>query len=69
MNYRLVNETRVIALLQAGTQANQFAGAIDCAGNIVNFTENGAGKSFFFPESSKETCPLTFVSVLIKVKS
>ena len=45
---RLVNETRAIALVQAGTQANQFASAIDRADNITNFTENRAGKSFFF---------------------
>ena len=31
---RLVNETRTIALVQAGTQANQLAGTIDHAGNI-----------------------------------
>ena len=66
---RLVNETRAITLVQAGTQANQFASVIDCAGNITNFTENHAGKSFFFSEDSKETCPLIFVSVIRKVKS
>ena len=37
---RLVNETRTIALVQAGTQANQLAGTIDHAGNIINSTEN-----------------------------
>ena len=46
--YRLVNEIRAIALVQAGTQANQFASAIDRAGNITKFTENRGGKSFFF---------------------
>ena len=56
-------------LVQAGTQANQFASAIDCTSNITNFTENHTGKSFFFSEDSKETCPLIFVSVIRKVKS
>ena len=53
---RLVNETRTIALVQAGMQANHFARTIDCTGNITNFTENRAGKSFFISEDSKETC-------------
>ena len=66
---RLVNETHAIALVQAGTQTNQFASANDCAGNITNFTENRAGKSFFFSEDLKETCPLIFVSAIRKVKS
>ena len=54
--FRLVNETRVIVLMQAGMQANQFASTIDCAGKITNFTESRAGKSFFFSQDSKETC-------------
>ena len=58
-----------IVLVQAGTQVNQFASMIDCAGNIGNFTENHAGKSFFFSEESKETCPLIFASVIRKLKS
>ena len=66
---RLASETRAIALVRAGTQANQFASAIDCAGNITNFTRNHAGKSSFFSEDSKETYPLIFVSVIRKVKS
>ena len=66
---RLVSETRMIVLVQADMQANQFASTTDCAGNITNFTENHAGKSFFFSEDSKETCPLIFVSVIRKVKS
>ena len=37
---RLVNETHTIALVQTGTQANQLAGTIDHAGNIINSTEN-----------------------------
>ena len=55
---RLVNETRAIALVQTGTQANQLASAIDRTGNITNFTENRASKSFFFSQGSKETCSL-----------
>ena len=54
---RLVNETRAITLVQAGPQANQVASAIDRAGSVTNFTENRAGKSFFFSEVSRETCP------------
>ena len=66
---RVVNETHTIVLVQAGTQANQFASVNDCAGNITNFTENCSGKSFFFSEDTKETCPLIFVSAIRKVKS
>ena len=44
----LVNETRTIALMKAGAQANQFASAIDRASNITNFTENRACKFPFF---------------------
>ena len=42
-----VNETRAIAIVRAGMQANQLVRASDRAGNITNFTENGASKSFF----------------------
>ena len=49
---RLVNETRAIALVEAGTQANQFASAIDRVSKIT-FTENRAGKSFFFLKTQK----------------
>ena len=49
---RLVNETRAIALVEVGTQANQFASAIDRVSNIT-FTENRAGKSFFFLKTQK----------------
>ena len=45
---RLVNKTCTIALVLAGTQKNQFASVIDCAGNITSFTQNRASKSFFF---------------------
>ena len=44
-------------IVQAGMLANQFASAIDCAGNITNFTKNGTSKSFFFSEDSKEIYP------------
>ena len=50
---RLANETHAITFVQAGTQANQFASAIDRTGNITNFTENRSGKSFFFSETQK----------------
>ena len=55
-NTRIINETLVIVLVQARTQANQYASVIDHADNITNFTENCAGKSFFFSPNSKETC-------------
>ena len=42
-----VNETRAIAIVRAGMQANQLVRASDRAGNITNFTENGASKNFF----------------------
>ena len=66
--YRLVNETRMILLVQAGMQTNQFASMIDCTGNIIHFTEDCATKSFFFSQDSKETCSLIFVSIIRKVK-
>ena len=52
---RLVNETRAIALVRAGTQANQLASAIDCADNNK------------FCQDSKEICSLFFVSDIKKV--
>ena len=55
---RLVNQTRAIALVQAGTQADQLASAIDRVGNIINFTKNRARKSFFFSQDLKETFSL-----------
>ena len=64
---RLVNETRAIALVQAGSQANQLASTIDRIESMTNFTENPASKSFFFSQDSKETCPLIFVSAIKKV--
>ena len=67
MNFRLVNETRAIALVQAGTQANQFPSAIDRAGNITNFTENRAGKGFFFFLKSQERLVLKYLSVNKKI--
>ena len=66
--YRLVIETRMIELVQAGMQANQFVSAIDCAGNIMNFTENCAGKSFFFLKTQKRLV-LKSLGVIRKVRS
>ena len=64
---RLVNETCMIALVQAGMQANQFASVTDRAGNITNFTENRTGKSFFFLKTQKRFVTyLIFVSVIRK---
>ena len=57
----------MIALMQARMQANQLANAIDRAGNITNFTENCASKSFFFSKDSKKTCSLISVSIIKKV--
>ena len=64
---RLVNETRAIAAVQAGTQENQLTSTIDRASNITNFTENRGSKSFFFSQDPKEKCSLIFVSVIKKV--
>ena len=50
---RLVNDTHATALVQAGMQVNHSARTIDCAGNITNFSENHAGKSFFFLKTQK----------------
>ena len=61
---RLVNDTRTIALVQAGMQANQFASTIDRTSNKTNFTKNCACKSFFFSQDSKETCSLKLVSAI-----
>ena len=61
INCRLVSDTCAIALVQAGMQANRLASTIDCAGNITNFTENHANKSFFFSQDSKEMCSIIFV--------
>ena len=52
--------------MQADTQANQSASAIDRTGHITNFTENRASNSFF-SQDSKETCSLIFVSFIKKV--
>ena len=57
----------MIALMQARTQANQLANAIDRAGNIKNFTENCASKSCFFSKDSKDTCSLISVSIIKKL--
>ena len=49
---RLVSETWMIALMQAGTLANQLANAINHAGNITKFAKNHASKSLFFSQDS-----------------
>ena len=43
-----INETRVIALVQAGMQANQLASTIDRAGNITNFLKTQKRRVFYF---------------------
>ena len=53
ISVRLANETRTIVILQAGMQANQFASAIDCAGNMAIFTKNCCGKISFFLKTQK----------------
>ena len=63
---RLANETGAIVLVQAGTQANQLAGAIDCASDITNLLKIVQAKVSFF-QDSKKTCSLIFVSVIKKV--
>ena len=55
LTFRVVDETRMIALVQAGVQANQFASAIGRMGKITNFTEYYTGKKIFFSQDSKET--------------
>ena len=57
---RLVNQICAIALVQAGTQVNQLASAIDCAGNITNFTKNCTSKSFFFFSRFKRDVSFNF---------
>ena len=66
---RLVNDTRAIAIVQAGTHANRLASVIDRAGNIKVFTKNRASRSFFFSKNSKETCSLIFLPAIKKVVS
>ena len=63
----IVSETLAMAIMQAGTQANQLVSAINRTGNITNFTENGTSKSLFFPQDSKEKSSLIFASVIKKV--
>ena len=64
---RLVNETCAFAIVQAGTQTNQLASAIDHAGNITNFTKKWCKQKFIFSQDSKEKCSLIFASVIKKV--
>ena len=49
----IANETSAIALVQAGTQANQLVSATDRTGNTTNFTKNRASQSFFFLKTQK----------------
>ena len=49
--HKLLIHTNVI--VQAGMQANQFATAIDCAGNMAIFTKNCCGKISFFLKTQK----------------
>ena len=53
ISVRFVSETHTIVLVQAGMQTNWFVSAIDCAGNIADFTKNCAGKSSFFLKTQK----------------
>ena len=46
--------------------SKSFSSTIDRAGNITNFTENRAGKSFFFSQDSKEICYLIFMHAIRK---
>ena len=64
----LVNEGCTITLVLAGMQVDQFPSVIDCAGNITNFTENCAGKSFF-PSRLKRDLLFNFCVCQKKVKS
>ena len=66
-NCRPVSETCMIAIMQAGMQADQLVNKIDHAGNITNSTENHTRKSFFFLQDSKEMCSFIFVSFIKQV--
>ena len=48
ISIRLVNETRMIALVQAGAQANQFASTTDCTGNVNKFYRKLLRQNFLF---------------------
>ena len=63
---RCVNEARAIALVQAGTQANQSASATDHAGN--KFYQKSRWQKFFFLKTQKRLV-LKFWGLIRKVKS
>ena len=67
--YRLVNETRQIMLVQAGTEANQFASANWSHRQHNIFYQKSHRQKFLFSQDSKDTCSLIFVSLTRKVKS
>ena len=54
---RLVNVTRAIALVQAGTQADQLASAIHRTGNNTQITQE---KVSFFLKTQKRDEPFNF---------
>ena len=54
--------------MQAGTQTNQLASAIDHAGNITNFTKKWCKQKFIFSQDSKEKCSLIFASVIKNIR-
>ena len=66
VSIRLVNETRMIALVQAGTQANQFASTIDCTGNINKFYRKSLRRNFLFFLKTQRRLFLKTLSVLRK---
>ena len=57
---QLVNETRAIAIAKAGTQANQFASAIDHAGSKTNFYRKSHRQKFCFFSRLKRDLLLNF---------
>ena len=65
--HRLVIETCTIALVQAGTQANQFASTIDRAGKL--YQKSCRQKFLFFLKTQKNLVLIFFLSVIRKVKS
>ena len=66
VSIRLVNETRMILLVQAGTQANQFASTIDCTGNINKFYQKSLRQNFLFFLKTQRRLFLKTLSVLRK---
>ena len=54
--WSLVNETCPIALVQAGTQANQLASTIDYTGKITNFLKTQKRRVLYFLCLSWKRC-------------